>query len=253
MDDIVTVRPVDAEAELDRLARQYRSASGPGIQMLNLLGGKAENLIDRLPSPVRAGLFEATEQALHVAMRAADHSRRAVPDQRPWVNTAMTTAMGAAGGFGGLPGSLVELPATTTVLLRAIQSAAVSEGFDPGATSVQFDCVRVFSSAGPLAHDDGADLGFVTLRLSLTGHALHKLIAAVTPRLAAAMGQKLAAQSVPVLGAMAGAGSNYVYTRYYQDMARVHFGLRRLAIDSDRPHDELVSALADKVARIPRR
>jgi len=43
------------------------------------------------------------------------------------------------------------------------------------------------------------------------------------------MGQKLAAQAVPVLGAVAGAATNYAYTSYYQDMAHVHFGLRRLA------------------------
>jgi hypothetical protein len=61
----------------------------------------------------------------------------------------------------------------------------------------------------------------------------------VAPRLAAVLGQKLAAQTVPILGAAAGAATNYAYTRYYQDMAQVHFGLRRLAIDSGRDHSAL--------------
>lgn len=249
MADIVTVTPVDAEAELDRLAAQYRAAGGAGIKLLNALGGTAEGLLDRLPAELRAGLGTATERALKLAMRTAHSTRGAMPDQAAWVNTALTTAMGAAGGFGGLPSALVELPATTTMLLRAIQGAAARNGFDPGAENVQFDCIRVFSAAGPLQHDDGADLGFVSLRLTLTGGAMHKLIATVTPRLATVLGQKLAAQTVPVLGAVAGAGTNFVYTRYYQQIADVHFGLRRLAIDADIPDDELAQRLA---ARMPK-
>ena len=76
---------------------------------------------------------------------------------------------------------------------------------------------------------------------------MQKLIAAVAPRLSVVLGQKLAAQSVPVLGAIAGGGTNYVYTRYYQQIARVHFGLRRLAVDADIPHDELVRKLAARM------
>ena len=157
MADIEIVKDVDVEAELDRLAAQYRAASGIGVKALNLLGGKAESLLDRLPAPVRDNLNGATQRALTLAMQAAQTSRTAVPDQKPWVNTAVTTAMGAAGGFGGLPSALVELPATTTVLLRAIQGVAAEHGFDPAAENVQFDCIRVFASAGPLAADDGAE------------------------------------------------------------------------------------------------
>lgn len=247
MDEIVIVEPVDAEAELERLAAQYRAAGGLGVQMLNLLGGKAESLLERLPEQVRAGLNGATEQALKSAMRAAHSSRTAVPDQAAWVNTAVAGAMGAAGGFGGLPTALVELPATTTVLLRAIQGAARENGFDPGAQNVQFDCIRVFSAAGPLARDDGADLGFFATRLTLSGGAMQKIIASVAPRLATVLGQKLAAQTVPVLGAVAGATTNVIYTSYYQQIAQVHFGLRRLAIDADLPHDVLVERLRDKM------
>ncbi|WP_170572821.1 EcsC family protein [Ruegeria atlantica] len=243
MQDVVLVEKLDAEAELDRLAAYYRSAGGPGVKLLNSLGGSAESLLDQLPEPIRQGLTGATEHALWFAMHAAEGSRRAVPDQHPWVNTAVATAMGAAGGLGGMSTALMELPATTAMLLRAIQGAAAREGFDPSEEGVKFDCVRVLSAAGPLANDDGADLGFFSVRLTLTGPAMQRLIAAVAPRLSVVLGQKLAAQSVPVLGAIAGGGTNYVYTRYYQQIARVHFGLRRLAVDADIPHDELVRKL----------
>ncbi len=247
MQDVVLVEELDAEAELDRLAKFYRSAGGPGVKLLNSLGGSAESLLEQLPDPIRHGLTGATEQALWFAMHAAEGSRRAVPDQQPWINTALTTAMGAAGGLGGMSTALMELPATTTMLLRAIQGAAAREGFDPSEEGVKFDCVQVLSAAGPLSYDDGADLGFFSVRLTLTGPAMQRLIAAVAPKLSVVLGQKLAAQSVPVLGAIAGGSTNYVYTRYYQQIARVHFGLRRLAIDADIPHDDLVRKLAARM------
>jgi uncharacterized protein (DUF697 family) len=69
----------------------------------------------------------------------------------------------------------------------------------------------------------------------------------VAPRLAVVMGQKLAAQTVPVLGAVAGAATNYAYTNYYQEMAHVHFSLRKLALDADIDSEQLNIRLADKM------
>ena len=242
---------LDIEAELDALARRYRGASGAGIQLLNLIGGQTENLLAKLPDTVRDRLTGQTEAALRLALRAAHGSRRAVPDQPGWLNTAVTTAMGAAGGAGGLPTALAELPVTTTVLLRAIQGIAAEHGFDPAEEGVEFDCIQVFSAAGPLEHDDGSDLAFISTRVLVTGSAIQALIARVAPRLAVVLGQKLAAQTVPVLGAVAGAATNYAYTSYYQDMAHVHFGLRRLAITADRDQADLVEALRDRVRMAP--
>ncbi|KPP85738.1 MAG: EcsC protein family [Rhodobacteraceae bacterium HLUCCO07] len=238
---------LDVEAALDALARRYRGAGGPGLQLLNLIGGQAENLLDRLPPAIRNQLDTRTEAALHVALRAASRSRRNVPDQPGWLNSAVTTAMGAAGGFGGLPTALAELPVTTTVLLRVIQGIAAEHGFDPEEEGVKFDCIRVFAAAGPLEADDGTDLAFISTRMIVTGQAVQSLIARVAPRLATVLGQKLAAQTVPVLGAVAGAATNYAYTSYYQEMAHVHFGLRRLAIHADQDHAELIEGLRKRV------
>jgi len=107
----------------------------------------------------------------------------------------------------------------------------------------------VFAAAGPLADDDGADLGFITLRVTLTGGAMQRLIATVAPRLATVLGQKLATQTIPVLGAVAGATTNYVYSGYYREIAHVHFGLRRLAINADLPDHVLAEKLAKRMRR----
>ncbi|MEW9919319.1 EcsC family protein [Marimonas sp. MJW-29] len=249
--DIETVLPaeIDVEARLDTLARRYKGAGGVGISVLNVIGGSAENLIDQLPKGIRQNLETATVAALNQAMRAAHSSRSFVPDQKSWLNQAVTTALGAAGGAGGLPTALAELPVTTTLLLRVIQGVAVEHGFDPDAENVQFDCVQVFSAAGPLSGDDGTDLGFLSARVALSGKAMQAVIHKIAPKLAVVLGQKLAAQAVPVLGAMAGAATNYAYTSYYQDMAHVHFGLRKLAIEADVPHRELVVLLGERMGR----
>ncbi|WP_338469162.1 hypothetical protein ROLI_025710 [Roseobacter fucihabitans] len=247
MQEMTQIGPIDLDAELDLLARRYRRASGGAVELLNMVGGRAEGLLDKLPAAARSGLQGATKRALEQAMKAAGSSRSYVPDQKSWVNTAVGAAMGAVGGAGGLPTALAELPVTTTLLLRIIQGVAVEHGFDPASQSVQFDCIEVFASAGPLAQDDGADLGFLSARVTLTGAAFQGIIARVAPRLATVLGQKLAAQTVPVLGAVAGAATNYAYTNYYQEIAHVHFGLRKLAIDADVPLETLVSRLRDKM------
>ncbi len=242
--------PVDVDAELELIARRYKAASGVGINVLNLIGGQAENLLERLPAGIRKQLDTATVRALEHAMSAASKSRDAVPDQVSWLNSAVSAAMGAAGGAGGLPTALAELPVTTTLLLRVIEGVAVEHGFDPKSDSVRFDCLQVFSAAGPLAQDDGSDFAFFTARMALSGQAVQAIIHKVAPRLAIVMGQKLAAQAVPVLGAVAGAATNYAYTNYYQEMAHVHFGMRKLAIEADIHADELNKRLAEKMSML---
>ena len=60
---------------------------------------------------------------------------------------------------------------------------------------------------------------------------MNGLISRVAPRFATVLSQKLASQAVPILGAAAGAGTNYAFIDYYVAMAHVHFGLRKLARD----------------------
>lgn len=247
MSDIISRE--DLDTEIAQIARRYRAAGGLGLQVLNLIGGQAENLLERLPAPVQSRLGDVTERALEMAVKTAGKSRGVIPDQAGWLNTAVSTAMGAAGGMGGLPSALAELPVTITVLFRAIQGVAVEYGYDPDDPDIQAECLQVFSSAGPLASDDGAETGFLSARVTLTGPALNGIIARVAPRLSAALGQKLAAQAVPILGAVAGAATNYAYTSYYQEMAHVHFALKRAGERHDLPRGAIVARLADEMQR----
>ncbi len=247
---LISKEPMDpsaVEAELEALAHRYRSARRHGVQLVSALGNQAEAAFARLPSHARAAVEKAIRQALLLSLRGALHSRRMWPVQPEGWSRMVTAGLGAAGGATGLPGALVELPLTTTVLLRSIQDVAVEHGFDPHSELVRFDVLEVFSSAGPLKHDDGVDTAFVSQRIGLAAGGLDAVISLVAPRLAVAFGPKVAAQLVPIIGAVAGSSVNFIYAGYYRDMAHVHFGLRKLALEADADHDAMRLRLANKL------
>jgi uncharacterized protein (DUF697 family) len=70
----------------------------------------------------------------------------------------------------------------------------------------------------------------------------------VAPRLAVVFGKKIAAQALPVMGAAAGASINALYANYYREMAHVHFGIRKLAIETDQPVEGLIAKLQDRLS-----
>lgn len=237
-------------AEIDRLARRYMNASGIGMDLLNAVGGRAEGLIEKLPAPVRKRMDTITYGALNRAFDAASRSRGLLRDRGDWFNRALSTASGAAGGLAGFAGSAIEMPITVTLLLRAIMDIAAEHGFDPDSDQARNEALHVFASAGPLSQDEGADLGMLAARMTITGQTVQTLIAKVAPRLSVSLAQKLAAQAVPILGAVAGATINYSFTRYYQEIARVQFGLLRLSEETGLPREALVEAMVLRMEQI---
>lgn len=221
--------PLDdaAKAEIAALVDRQRRARSLLMQVVTFAGGQVEDALRRLPRGVRGRMDEAARTALERSYEVA--SGTAGRWEGDGFNKAFATLSGALGGLGGLPTALAELPVATTVIFRSVQGVAARNGEDPTAVETRMECLRVFGSGGPGEGDDGIDTSFLGARLSLTGPAVHKLIATIAPRFAAVLGQKLASQAVPVLGAAAGAGTNYAFTDYYVEMAHVHFGLRRLS------------------------
>ncbi len=212
-------------AEIAALAARFRRANGPVMQVANRLGDALERQIDLVPDAVRRQLEQATERALDLAYAAAVRT----PDLGPRGQVAAVMATGAAGGAGGLATALAELPVTVALILNAVRGEARAAGLDPDAPGVREECLRVFAAGSPLASDDGVNTSFLTARLALTGPALQNLIRTVAPRLAVVLGQKLAAQAVPVLGAVTGAALNAAFLGYYREIARIRFALLKLS------------------------
>ncbi len=218
----------DVDLDVSGLAVRYRRANGPVMALMNKIGGSLERQLKMLPAGLRDQIDAATAQALSRAMDVAAVGARA-PDFGPRGPVAAAMASGAAGGFGGIVTSMAELPVTITIILHAIRQAAVANGFDPDTPAIRAECINVFGAGSPLSGDDGANTSFLGARLAVTGPALQSLIASIAPRLAAALGPKLVAQSVPLLGAVAGAALNAAYITYYREIAEIRFGLLRLS------------------------
>ncbi len=217
----------DPHAAVTALARRYLDASGVLMRIITVVGGQAEDIIRHLPDRNRKQLDTAVRLALQAAYGAAQgtHTKHRQGDR---AHRTAAAALGALGGFWGIGTALAELPVTTAAMLRSIQEIAAAHGEDLTTEETRLACLQVLGAGGPLAEDDSADFTFLGARLTLTGPALAGIMAQVAPRFALMVGPKLLAKAVPVIGAAAGAGTNYAFAGFYQDMAHVHFGLRRL-------------------------
>jgi hypothetical protein len=215
----------DLSPQVAELARRYKRANGPVIRLVNRLGTTLESQLSALPTSVRNQIERVTAQALEasygIAARAPDIGARGP--------MAAVITTGAAGGFGGLPTAIAELPVTVTLFLNAIRAEARAAGLDPDEDWVRAECLQVFAAGSPLKQDDGVNTSFIGSRLALTGSTVQNLIAAIVPKLAGVLGQKLAAQAIPVLGAVSGAALNAAFLSYYREIARVRFALVALA------------------------
>lgn len=253
----MTARPGDVEvvdvpacaAEVAVLAAKMRAANGPMMRFVTRVGGSIEDRLRVLPGPFRDGLAALTERLLSDTYRAAASigALPLVPRAGRRLHRAVATLSGAAGGAAGLGSAVLELPGTVALIFGAMQKAAAEHGYDPASEDVRKICLDILGSGGPGAWDDGVNASFVGARLSLSGTALNAILARVAPRFGIVLGHKLASQIVPVLGAAAGAGVNYVFMDYYQQMAQVRFGLKRLA--ETHGEETVVSAFRVAMAR----
>jgi len=190
-----------------------------------------------------------------------------------WHKLAAATT-GAVGGAFGFSALLIELPLSTTIMMRAVADVARSEGFDLSTLATRQACLEVFALGGNSAADDASETGYYLARGFTTdvmrhlsaelagrvvtgrdltlgvapkeaGKLLAKLVEKVAARFGVVVTEKFAAQAVPIIGAATGATLNTMFTDYYQDMARGHFIVRRL----ERVYGEaVVRACYDRIA-----
>ncbi len=237
-------------ADLRRAARLLDESSLI-VRLTSVLGRAVERVTlpgaHLLPEPVTDSIRDALERALSISFDVAARSvgrRTGLPwlDRAlasRWINTATVIASGAGGGLAGLPGVVAELPFTTTVLMRAIAQTAGEEGEDLASEAAKLECLQVFAFGSPSAADDEADFGYYAVRLgfaqALGGMAgrsfsqvLPRAVALVAARFGVPVAWKVAAESLPIVGAATGAVINGVFVDHFQGKARGHFIIRRL-------------------------
>lgn len=204
------------------------------IKIASLLGTPIEKLMDWMPRQLESVVSEVTRTALGKAAEGAIFTIRDNPGESAsnWWHKFAVAASGAGGGFFGMAGLPVELPISTTIMLRSIADIARSEGFNLNDIETQRECIAVLGLGGNSADDDAADAGYLAARAGLAkaiSEGGSKLITSVAARFSIQVGEKVAGQAVPVVGAACGAIINTLFIDHFQDMARGHFTVLRLA------------------------
>jgi hypothetical protein len=240
-----------APEDLAALSRARHALENPGLaaRIANVIGQPIEGLVRMLPEGAQGVVSEAVQKALRVALAAAlkTSRRQGGRPSRDRLHQAMVGASGAVGGFFGMAGLALELPVSTTLMLRSIAEIARSQGEDLETAEGRLECLTVFALGGPAGRDDAAESAYFAVRAALakalSDAAQHlaarglgakgapivaRLVAQVAGRFEAAVAEKVAVQSVPIVGSASGAAINLAFIRHFQAMAWGHFTVRRL-------------------------
>ncbi|HXT09370.1 MAG TPA: EcsC family protein [Roseiarcus sp.] len=242
--------PLMSRDDLADLAEAVRTLEGEtfAMRLMRLFGAQVRMLGRTLPASARKAIALATDAALKTALRVALRSLKTSAGGKPRnrLHQAAAAATGALGGAFGIAATAVELPVSTTILLRSIAEIARDNGETLGNPETGFACLNVLALGGERGQSGGrsryyetredlahglADINFMLVKQGLAAE-LSPLLMPYLSRLGARFGvavtEKLAAQAVPVIGAVGGAAVNAAFAQHFQAMARGHFAVRRL-------------------------
>lgn len=238
----------DEDWGLLRAAHRHLEHPSLAARLTSVVGTPMEIAFKLLPKRWYDRLHGAVERAIAKALDTAISSLR--PEEHYAHDNfyrLLCMGAGAAGGFVGLPGLLVELPISTTIMLRSIADIARAKGEDLDSLEARLACMKVFALGGRTEEDDAADTGYYGLRFALAvpvsraadhvaqrglvkegAPVLVNLISNISSRFGVAISEKVAAQAVPIIGAAGAAAINAIFMQHFQDMARSHFTVRCL-------------------------
>ena len=245
-------------------------------RLSDLVGRQIGLAADLIPAGIANAANLAAGKALSYAMRAA---RTTLGDSRrtssPRLHVAAVAASGAIGGAFGLATLPIELPVSTTLILRSIADIARQEGEDLGRPETELACIEVFGLGAGRDHVPLGESSYFATRAVLaqsiteaaryilkrglveeTAPALLRVVSQVASRFGLVVTQKILAQGIPLIGAVTGATINAAFMDHYQHLARGHFIVRRLerrygAVPVRKAYERIRQAALDRAAGTP--
>jgi len=240
-----------AEEDLRDLVYAKELLEHPSLaaRVADAIGKPVELIQERLPEKWGEVVNQATLKAIRAALELA---LTTLKDPRPRISAdrfhkLLVTGSGGVGGMFGIMGLPVELPVSTTIMMRSILDIARSEGEDLRQAEAKLSCLEVFALGGPTRADDAAEYGYFTVRATMGkaisdaakyiaqrglaeegAPAITRVIALIASRFGMVVSQKVAGQIVVGIGAAFGAVINLLFMDHFQNMARGHFIVRRL-------------------------
>ena len=138
-------------------------------KIAGVIGMPIEKALQQLPEKWAQVVNAATRKSLETALQAA----LLTLDDRPrlqaseFVHRLAVAATGAGGGALGLAGLPLELPLSTTIMLRSIADIARSEGERLRTWEGKLACLEVFALGGRRTTDDASESAYFFMRGAL--------------------------------------------------------------------------------------
>jgi hypothetical protein len=196
---------------------------------------------DRFNKIVEAAIL----RSLHIAIRSIEPQSKKPPAQR--TASFLAGVSGGLSGFFGFAALPIELPVTTTLMLRAIADIARHHGEDLSTLEARLACVEVFALGSPSPRGRRTDIGYYAARAlisrlagdatallaersvaNISAPVVGGLVTEIATRFGVVVSERSAASALPVLGAVGGATINMIFMNHFQRVARGHFAIRRL-------------------------
>ncbi|MSU63896.1 MAG: EcsC family protein [Pedosphaera sp.] len=261
--------------DLAAIHRAKLLLENPGFaaKLASHIGAPLERGFTRLPKNWTTAIQKASHAALWRALSVAVRSMSKKPrdEHSDMTHKVMVGATGWIGGAFGLAALAIELPVSTTIMLRSIADIARDEGHDIDNMSIRLSCLEVFALGGPGKSDDASENGYWIVRAALskaiseaaayvtergilekTAPAMVHLVATIASRFGVVISEQAAAKAIPIIGAVAGSTINVLFMDHFQNMARGHFIVKRLESKyGSQTVMETYKTLAVPVKRLP--
>lgn len=269
---ILAIAPADAAALND--AVKYLEGRNFAAKLADYAGVPFNRLLGYLPRAVNRQISGMVRHAVMKALEVAVDTLDEKPPRTPAIGFSSFLA-GLTGGVSGLFGFgalTIELPMTTTLMLRAIAEIAQHQGEDLSTLEARLACLEVFAY-GAKPSTENVDVGYYAARALISKYthdvaalALERgaidasapvvasFASEIVSRFGLVVSDKVAAGALPVLGAVGGATVNMIFMDHFQRIAQGHFALRRLersygSANIRARYNELVAQKSDALLR----
>jgi hypothetical protein len=245
-EDGLALTPADRTAL--QVAVKHLEKENFAARIADYAGAPVNRILSMLPRTVNRQLSGLVRSAVMKGLDVAVDTLDEKPPPSPATSFSSFLA-GVAGGVSGLFGLsalAVELPLTTTFMLRAIAEIAQHEGEDLSRLEARLACLEVFAY-GTKRTDDTVDVGYYAARtliskytgdvaalflergaIDVSAPVVSNLVTEIVSRFGLVISDKVAASAVPIIGAVSGATINVIFMEHFQKIAKGHFTLRRL-------------------------
>jgi EcsC family protein len=265
--------PVITPADHAALTSAVRHLESPNFaaKLADYAGAPVNRILGMLPKTLNRQVSGMVRDAVMKGLDVAVDTLEENPPPSPATKFSSFLA-GVAGGISGVFGFgalAIELPLTTTVMLRSIAEIARHEGEDLSTLEARLACLEVFAY-GAKRNDDTIDVGYYAARtliskytgdvaalflergaIDVSAPVVSNLVTEIVSRFGIVVSDKVAAGAIPIIGALSGATVNVIFMDHFQKIAKGHFTLRRLERTYGAAHiREHYAKLA--VARLPK-